>query len=223
MTSLKEPFDIHEAIKKLRKAVAPLPKAALFELYDQGYSSLFEQLVSCIISIRTYDEVTVPTAIRLFESGKTPEAISMLTPEQIDKAIRGSTFHEAKAQQILLIAQTAQEKYQGKLPCDFEILTSFRGVGPKCANLALGIACNQPRVGVDIHVHRVSNRWGYLQEKTPEKTLKALEKKLPQEYWVEINRLLVPFGKHVCTGNLPKCSSCVLLDMCRQVGVKKHR
>jgi endonuclease-3 len=87
----------------------------------------------------------------------------------------------------------------------------------------LGIACGQARIGVDIHVHRVTNRWGYIEKKTPEKTMEALETKLPKEYWIEINRLLVPFGKHICTGNLPHCSTCVLLDMCQQVGVKKHR
>ena len=87
----------------------------------------------------------------------------------------------------------------------------------------LGIACGQAQIGVDVHVHRVTNRWGYVAEKTPEKTMTALEAKLPKQYWVEINRLLVPFGKHVCTGTLPKCSTCPVLDMCRQVGVGSHR
>lgn len=223
MPSTNKTFDIHEAIKRLRIAVQPLPKAALFDLYDQGYTSIFEQLVSCIISIRTYDEVTVPTAIKLFQLGKTPEAVSALDAKQIDSAIKACTYHEAKALQILNIAKAIVEEYGGNLPCDFDILTSFRGVGPKCANLALGVACGQARIGVDIHVHRVTNRWGYIEKKTPEKTLEALIEKLPEEYWVEINRLLVPFGKHICTGNLPRCSTCTLLDMCQQVGVKKHR
>ncbi len=223
MTGAKIPFDIHEAIQRLRIAVQPLPKAALFDLYDQGHTSLFEQLLACIISIRTYDEVTVPTALQLFRLGTTPEAISRLTPTQIDAAIRACTYHEAKAYQMLAIAQTIRETYQGNLPCDFDVLTSFKGVGPKCANLALGIACGQARIGVDIHVYRVTNRWGYVQTTTPEKTMKALEDKLPEEYAVEINRLLVPFGKHICTGTLPYCSSCPLLDMCAQVGVSKHR
>lgn len=223
MPSPKNLFDIHEAVSRLRKVVQPLPKAALFDLYDQGYTSLFEQLTACIISIRTYDEVTIPTAMNLFKLGRTPEAISILDVNQIDTAIKACTYHEAKAYQISSIAKVAMEEYKGSLPCDFEILTSFRGVGPKCANLALGIACGQPRIGVDIHVHRVTNRWGYIEKKTPEKTMQALEEKLPIEYWVEINRLLVPFGKHICTGNLPYCSTCILLDMCQQVGVKKHR
>ena len=216
-------FPIEQVIELLRKAVKPLPKAALFDLYDQGHTSPFEQLIACLISVRTYDEVTVPAAQALFALARTPEDMYKLSIPQIDKSIRASTFHEAKAPQIWEIARTIIEKYKGTLPCDFTLLTSFRGIGPKCANLTLGIACGEPRIGVDIHVHRVTNRWGYVQTKSPEKTLAALEEKLPPKYWIEINRLLVPFGKHVCTGNLPHCSTCPLLSMCAQVGVTKHR
>ena len=99
----------------------------------------------------------------------------------------------------------------------------FAGVGPKCAHLVTGVACQQPFISVDIHVHRVTNRWGYVQANTPEKTALALEQTLPRRYWIDINRLLVPFGKHICTGRLPHCSTCPLLDMCRQVGVTSHR
>lgn len=102
-------------------------------------------------------------------------------------------------------------------------MLSFRGVGPKCAALALGIACGLPLIGVDVHVHRVTNRWGYVATKTPEKTMAVLQEKLPQDYWVEINALLVPFGKHICTGVRPNCSTCPLREMCRQVGVTGHR
>ena len=109
------------------------------------------------------------------------------------------------------------------MPCDLDALLALHGVGPKCANLALGIACNLPLIGVDIHVHRVTNRWGYVDAKTPEKTIEQLHEKLPKHFRVEINALLVPFGKHVCTGTSPKCSTCPLLDMCQQVGVTKHR
>jgi endonuclease III len=95
--------------------------------------------------------------------------------------------------------------------------------GPKCANLVLGIACGQPRIGVDVHVHRVTNRWGYVTAATPERSLAELERVLPERHHVAINRLLVPFGKHVCTGRAPRCSSCPVLDMCRQVGVTSQR
>jgi endonuclease III len=153
----------------------------------------------------------------------TPQAVARMHPSGIDELIRASSFHEAKARQIHEIARETVMEHDGVLPCDFEVLTSFRGVGPKCANLALGIACGHSRIGVDIHVHRVTNRWGYVREPTPERTMRALENKLPRRYWVEINRLLVPFGKHVCTGVRPKCSICPVLEYCRQVGVTEHR
>ena len=210
-------------MRRIKAAVRPWPKAALFELAEDGFKSTFEQLVACIISIRTYDEVTLPVSRKLFERARTPAEVSKLTYEELDALIHLSTFHERKASQILAIARRALDEYDGSLPCDSEILRSFSGVGPKCANLVLGVACGEPFISVDIHVHRVTNRWGYVQALTPEKTLVALEAKLPRSYWIEINRLLVPFGKHICTGNLPHCSTCPVLDMCQQVGVKAHR
>lgn len=222
-TQTKHPFDIHRAMNDIRTAVQPFPKAALFALYDDGYTSLFEQLIACLISVRTYDETTMLAAPRLFALARTPQEMAKLPVERIDAAIAASTFHEAKAPQIKAIAQQAVEQFNGELPCDVEVLTSFRGIGPKCAGLALGIVCGQGFIGVDIHVHRVTNRWGYVQARTPEQTMKVLQAKLPREYFVEINRLLVPFGKHICTGSLPKCSTCPVLDMCQQVGVEKHR
>jgi endonuclease-3 len=219
----KNPFDIDVAISRIGQAVAKFSKAALFELAEDGFDSPFELLIACIISIRTLDEVSLPTARRLFSRARTPEEISRLTPAEIDIIIGQSTFHERKAAQIHKIATRVRDEYGGSLPCDQEVLLSFEGVGPKCTNLVLGIACGELRVGVDIHVYRITNRWGYIQTKTPEKSVAALEAKLPREYWVEINRLLVPFGKNICTGTLPKCSICPVLDMCRQVGVGAHR
>ncbi|MEM8967287.1 MAG: endonuclease III [Bacteroidota bacterium] len=208
-------------MKKLRTVVKDLPKAALFNLFDQGYTSLFEQLIACIISIRTYDEVTVLTSIRLFSQARTSAKIAQLSAEEINALISDSTYHEAKSHQIKAIAEQIQNDFQGELPADFDLLTSFKGVGPKCASLALGIAAGQARIGVDIHVHRVTNRWGYVQAKTPEKTMEALEQKLPKEYWVEINRLLVPFGKHICQGSYPQCLYCALQELCPKVGISK--
>lgn len=220
---MKRPFDIDIAMDRIRAAVRPFPKAALFELADDGYRTPFEQLVACIISIRTLDEVSAPTARRLFALARTPAEISRLTLAEIDDLIAPATFHAPKARQIHAIARRVAEEYGGDLPCDIDVLRSFAGVGPKCANLVLGIACGQPRIGVDVHVHRVTNRWGYVQVRTPEQTTAALEAKLPIRYWVEINRLLVPFGKHICIGRLPHCSACPVLDMCQQVGVVAHR
>jgi endonuclease-3 len=219
----KRPFDIRIAIRRLREAVRPYPKAALFELAAEGHASVFEVLVACIISIRTRDETTLLVARRLFARARTPADVAALSVEELDSLIGASTFHEAKAPQIHAIARRAAAEYGGDLPCDSEVLLSFRGVGPKCANLVLGIACGQPSIGVDIHVHRVTNRWGFIQATTPEKTMAALQEILPRRYWIEINALLVPFGKHICTGTSPKCSTCPLLEMCQQVGVTTHR
>jgi endonuclease III len=219
----KKPFEIGLAVRRIRKAVKPWPKAALFELAENGFTTTFEQLVACIISIRTYDEVTLPVSRKLFARARTPAEISQLTYEELDALISPSTFHERKASQILAIAQRVLEEYEGEIPCDPEVLMSFSGVGPKCAHLVLGIACGEPFISVDVHVHRVTNRWGYVKAATPEKTMVALGETLPRRYWIEINRLLVPFGKHICTGNLPHCSTCPVLEMCQQVGVKAHR
>jgi endonuclease-3 len=219
----KRPFNIQVAVRRVREAVKPYPKAALFELAAEGHDSAFEILAACIISIRTLDETTLPTARRLFAVARTPAQVAGLTVPQLDELIAPCVYHEAKAPTIHQIARRAVAEYGGAVPCDPEVLLSFKGVGPKCANLVLGIACGRPFIGVDIHVHQVTNRWGYVEARTPEKTMLALQEKLPRRYWVEINALLVPFGKHVCTGVRPRCSTCPLLDMCRQVGVTTHR
>jgi len=219
----KKPFDIRRATKLIDKAIRPYKKAAMFELAEDGFNSTFEQLVACMISIRTYDEVTIPVARRLFAKARTPQEMTRFTEAEIDALIQQSTFHERKAAQILEMAQRVLSEFGGDLPCDEEAMLSFSGVGPKCAHLVLGIACGEPFISVDVHVHRVTNRWGYISASTPEKTMTALEAKLPKRYWVEINRLLVPFGKHICTGSMPHCSTCPVLDMCQQVGVTAHR
>ena len=219
----KKSFDFPRAAKLIDKAIRPFKKAAMFELAEEGFNSTFEQLVACMISIRTYDEVSILVARRLFERARTPSEVSRLSVEEIDALIHQSTFHERKAIQIRELARRVVEEFEGESPCDAEILQSFSGVGPKCAHLVMGVACGEPFISVDIHVHRVTNRWGYVAASTPEKSMVALAAKLPKRYWVEINRLLVPFGKHICTGSLPHCSTCPVLDMCQQVGVKAHR
>ena len=219
----KLPFDIDEVMRRIRAAVADVPDAAMFALRDLGYGTLFQQLVACIISIRTTDEVSLPTALALLEQAPTPKDVVALDVREIDAAIRSSTFHGAKAAQIHAIARRAVDEFGGDLPADAEVLQSFAGVGPKCANLALGVARNVPRISVDVHVWRVVNRWGYVSGRTPEAMLAALERVLPKKFWIEINRRLVPFGKHICTGVRPKCSTCPVLQYCRQVGVTDPR
>jgi endonuclease-3 len=195
----------------------------MFALREAGYGTLFQQLVGCLISIRTRDEVSLHAALRLLECAPTPAAVAALPPSRIDTLIRPATFHEAKAHQIRALAQRAATEFGGELPADGDALLSFRGIGPKCANLALGVSTGEAHISVDVHVHRVTNRWGIVRTRTPEATRLALEGILPRRYWVEINRLLVPFGKHVCTGRLPRCSTCPVLEFCRQVGVEATR
>jgi endonuclease-3 len=219
----KRPFDWVLAFRRLRAAVAPYPKAMLFELFEQGYRSPFEILVACILSIRTLDESSLKASLRLFEKARKAGELAAMNEGEIDRLIFDSTFHRQKASSLKRIAQIVEQEHAGQLPCDDETLRALPGVGPKCANLVLGIACGQARLGVDVHVWRVSNRWGIVQAKSPEQALEKLESIVPRSRWVELNALLVPFGKHICTGQRPRCSSCPLLDMCRQVGVENPR
>ena len=212
-------FNIDAAFVVLREVMQDYPRAAMFQLAEEGYDSAFEQLIACLISIRTYDEVSLPVSRALFAKASTPQAMSELSVAEIEVLIKRSTFAERKAEQIWAIAQKIVEDYDGELPCDEQTMLAFKGVGPKCAHLALGIACRQPYISVDIHVHRVMNRWGYVATKTPEKTTKALEEKLPKQYWIETNQLLMPFGKQICQAR-PKCSSCPVLDLCPRLGVE---
>jgi endonuclease-3 len=220
----KRPFEIDQMMRRVRQAVRNYPKAVLFELSDEGFGSPFQILIACVVTIRTFEEVSLPAARRLFAVAPTPDAVVALTTKQIDDLIRPCTFHEPKSRTIHAIARRVMNEFGGQMPCDFESLTRFAGVGPKCANLAIGIACGRPQgIPVDIHVHRVVNRWGYVAASSPEKTMAQLEAKLPRKYWLEINKLMVPFGKHVCTGRLPHCSTCPVRDYCRQVGVDETR
>ncbi len=220
----KEAFDIDEVFRQLRRAVADLPKAAMFDLRDRGFDSPFEQLVGSLISARTRDETTLHVGIRLFGKARTPVAIAALDEATLTLLLAGVSFADVKARDILALSRRIVEDHGGRVPETFEGLTAFRGVGPKIANLTLAVGFRQPAIAVDIHVHRITNRWGYVATSTPEKTMATLEERLPQEYWVEINERLVPFGKSICTGGAPpRCSTCLLLSICRQVGVEKSR
>jgi endonuclease-3 len=221
--STKRSFDINAVIHRVRKEVKQFADAAMFDLADQGYATAFHQVVGCIISVRTRDEVSLPAALRLFKAAPTSADVAKLSVAKIVQLIRPASFSDTKAYNIRDLAKRVTDEFGGELPCDFEVMTSFRGVGPKCANLTLGIACGATEISVDIHVHRVTNRWGYVDAASPEGTRRSLEQRLPKKYWVEINRLLVPFGKHVCTGRLPRCSLCPVLEYCQQVGVTEHR
>ena len=213
-------FPIHSVLSRCAEAVKDKAPAAMFGLRDEGYGSLYEQLISSLLSVRTYDETSTIVSRRLFARARTPQEMITLNREELITLINEATFAPAKADQILTISQQIVDEHGGTTPADYDQLVAFKGVGPKVASLALGVALNYPIIAVDIHVHRITNRWGYVTTKNPNKTRDALAEKLPRGLWVEINRVLVPFGKHVCTGNYPKCHSCPVVDDCAQIGVK---
>jgi len=219
----KTPLDVVTALRTAGHAIAVFPRAAMFELARLGHCTPFEQTVACILSIRTRDEATIPIARRLLSRASTPSAILQLSLEELSELLVGSAFREAKAKQIQQIARRAVDLNAHRLPCDAEVLRSLPGVGPKCAHLVLGVACGVSAISVDSHVHRITNRWGVVAESTPEKTMRALERIVPQEHWIHVNEYLVPFGKHICTPTSPRCTQCPVEDMCQQVGVTTHR
>ncbi len=219
-----EPFELDEVFRRLRLAVAGYPKAALFELRDLGHGTPFEQLVAALISARTRDETTLPVSLALFARARTPEQLIALGEPELLAILRTVTFPEPKARDLLALARQIVAEHGGRVPDTAEGLTAFRGVGPKIAALTLGIGFGQPAISVDVHVHRVVNRWGYVQTRTPEQTQAALATKLPRAYWIELNERLVPFGKWICTAPAPpRCSTCPLNPMCPRVGVDRWR
>ncbi|SHJ46623.1 endonuclease-3 [Roseomonas rosea] len=219
----KRPFDYDEAFRRLRVMLADRPKAAMFELRDRGHGTPFEQLVASLVSARTRDEVTTPVCLRLFAVARTVAEMVALDEPTLAGLLHGATFPEPKARDILALSRRILDEHGGVVPETMEGLMAFRGVGPKIAALTLGVAFGRAAIAVDIHVHRIANRWGVIAAGTPERSMAAMEAVLPRRYWVEINERLVPFGKFVCTGERPRCSTCLLLDMCRQVGVTAAR
>jgi len=219
----RAPFDFDEAFVRLRRMLADLPKAAMFDLRDRGHGTPFEQLVSSLISARTRDETSLAVSLRLFAEARTPAAVVALGEVRLLELLQGATFPEPKARDILALSRRIEEEHGGVVPDTMEGLTAFRGVGPKIAALTLGVAFGREAIAVDIHVHRIANRWGVITAPTPERSMAALEAILPRRYWIEINERLVPFGKFVCTGDRPNCSACELRPMCRQVGVTASR
>ena len=207
-------YPLEKMFERIGAQVAEYPQAAMFGLATAGYTSLYEQLVSCILSIRTYDETSYPASVALFARARTPEEMLSLDREELVQLILKCTYPGQKADTILALSRQIVEEYGGETPADFDKLTAFKGVGPKCANLALGVALGVPAISVDVHVHRVVNRWGLIEAKDPKKTLKALEEVVPRNRWVDVNRLLMPFGKHICLGRAPRCGACSVREWC---------
>lgn len=198
-------YPLNEMFARIEAAIATFPKAAMFALKDQGFATLYEHLVACILSIRTRDETSLPLAVKLFTQARTPkEMIARFSFKSLADFLHGATFPGQKAAAILALSEAAVSN-GGVLSEDENALLSVKGLGPKCVHLAMGIALGTPAISVDVHVHRVVNRWGLVQTKTPEATMSALEALVPQQYWIDVNRLLMPFGKNICVGVKPFC------------------
>ena len=183
----------------------------------------FMILISCILSLRTKDKTTSQASERLFALANNPNDMLTLKPKDIEKAIYPAGFYRNKARTILEISRQLVEKYNSQVPDDIDELLKMKGVGRKTANLVVTLGYGRPGICVDTHVHRISNRLGYISTKTPEQTEKALRRKLPLKYWMEYNKLLVLFGQHICLPVSPKCSQCPINPFCDRVGVKRSR
>lgn len=189
----------------------------------ETYQSPFRVLISCILSLRTQDATTAKASHRLFALADSPEAMVKLTVKKIERLIYPVGFYKTKANNILEICRTLIDRYAGQVPDSIDELLKFKGVGRKTANLVVTLGYHKPGICVDTHVHRISNRWGYVKTKTPEKTEVALRAKLPKQYWIEYNDLLVSFGQHLCRPISPVCSQCPVRKYCRQIGVTVTR
>jgi len=183
----------------------------------------YQVLIACLLSLRTKDETTGPAARRLFALANTPAQMLTLTLAQIEQAIYPVGFYKTKAQTVLDISRALVEKHGGQVPDEIDELLKFKGVGRKTANLVITQGFQKPGICVDTHVHRISNRWGYVDTSNPEETEMALRAKLPQEYWIEINDLLVAMGQTICHPTSPKCSLCPIARYCAKLGVVRSR
>lgn len=183
----------------------------------------FRILVGCLISARTRDEVTEAACSRLFQRIKTPRSLLKLTARQLEKEIYPVAFYRNKAKALKSLSSDLIERFEGRVPETLEELLTLQGVGRKTANLTLILAFDGMGICVDTHVHRIANRWGYVETDTPEQTEHALREKLPKKHWQRINELLVGFGQTICKPLSPMCSQCPVDKHCPRIGVDKHR
>ena len=184
----------------------------------------YQVLISCLISLRTKDEVTSKATERLFSLAKAPQDMVKLSPKKIEKVIYPAGFYRNKARTIIHVSRVILDEHKGTVPDTIDALVAMKGIGRKTANLVVSLGYGKDAICVDTHVHRISNRFGYVKTKNPHETEFALRKKLPKRYWIEYNDLLVSYGQHICAPISPKCSSeCVVENFCPKVGVTKHR
>lgn len=205
---------IDEIVSALKNAEQP--KSEFVKLMD-GFKDPYLVLIACILSLRTNDRTTYPATLRMLELANTPREMKKIRPETLAKAIYPVGFYENKAKQIVELSRVIDEELGGKVPDKIEELVKFNGVGRKTANLVLSQGFNKPAICVDVHVHRIFNRLGYVKTKTPEETEFALREKLPKKYWIDINTLLVTHGQNVCKPTKPNCAACPISNYCAKL------
>lgn len=210
--------EIHHAVRVLRREV-PKWEKPIVTVVAESSQNPFKVLISCILSLRTQDATTAKASARLFALADTPEKTIKLSTKKIARAIYPVGFYRTKARNIRDICRTLITKHAGKVPDEIDELLKLKGVGRKTANLVVTLGYRKPGICVDTHVHRISNRWGYVRTKNPKETEFALREKLPAQYWIEYNDLLVTFGQQLCRPISPRCSDCPLEEYCDKVGV----
>jgi endonuclease-3 len=214
--------EIHIVIATLRNEYKNWQTPAV-TIVAQCNGSPFKVLISCIISLRTKDEVTALASARIFARADTPRTMAELSADEIAQLIYPAGFYHNKAEQIALLSRRLLDEYRGIVPDDIDELLKFKGVGRKTANLVMTLGFGKPGICVDTHVHRICNRLGYVTTKTPDETEKVLRLQLPPEYWIEINDLLVAFGQNHCHPVSPRCSTCKVFAWCARRGVTVSR
>lgn len=202
---------ISDVVRQLEEAKQP--RSDFVRLMD-SFKDPYLVLIACILSLRTNDRTTYPATCRMLELAKTPQEMMHVDEDTLAEAIYPVGFYKNKARQIIELSRQIVEKYNGKVPDSIEELCKFNGVGRKTANLVMTLGFGVPAICVDVHVHRIFNRLGYIKTSTPEETEFALRKKLPVEYWIPINTLLVTHGQNVCRPINPKCSECPVFAYC---------
>jgi endonuclease III len=214
--------DIAAVIGRLRRTRPSWNRTALALIAEQARDP-FRVLIACILSLRTQDTTTGPAAARLFAVADTPAAMVRLAATRIARLIYPVGFYRTKARVIRALCHDLLERFDGRVPDEIDALLTLKGVGRKTANLVVTMGFNKPGICVDTHVHRISNRLGYVRTTTPEKTELALRERLPRRFWIGYNDLLVSFGQNVCTPISPRCSTCPVSALCRRLGVTTSR
>lgn len=213
---------IDDVFKRLEVAM-PNWESPLVDAMGAAGETPYRILIATLLSLRTRDTVTAVVAPKLFAVADTPEAMLKVPVEQLTAIIRPITYYNNKVETIREVSRLIIEKYGGKVPDDLDELLTMPGVGRKTANLVITAGYDKLGICVDIHVHRICNRFGYVKTKDPDKTEMALREKLPVQYWKRINGLLVALGQNVCHSTSPKCSICPVNMYCERVGVTRSR